>query len=72
MSLETNTNQAHNNILNDAQKIEFRFDHFCFETDDQQGIILNYATLPPLMKNMLKTITPLQKDWCSAMKRCWR
>ena len=52
MSLETNTNQAHNNILNDAQKIEFRFDHFCFETDDKQGIILNYATLPPLMKNM--------------------
>ena len=46
------TNQLDKNIHQVVQNNEFRFDHFCFETDDQRGIILNYATLPPLMKNM--------------------
>lgn len=27
-----------------------RFDHFCFEADDQQSIILNYVALPALLK----------------------
>lgn len=29
---------------------EVRFDHFCFEADDQQSIILNYIALPALLK----------------------
>lgn len=29
---------------------EVRFDHFCFEADDQQSIILNYVALPALLK----------------------
>ena len=29
---------------------EVRFDHFCFEADDQQSIILNYVALPALLR----------------------
>jgi hypothetical protein len=29
---------------------EVRFDHFCFEAEDQQSIILNYVALPALLK----------------------
>lgn len=30
---------------------EVRFDHFCFESDDQQSIILNYIAVPGLLKH---------------------
>lgn len=33
-----------------ATTTEVRFDHFCFEADDQQSIILNYVALPALLK----------------------
>jgi hypothetical protein len=31
---------------------DVRFEHFCFESTEQTGIILNYATLSPLLKTM--------------------
>lgn len=45
MSLELETE---NNTLQNQTTI--RFDHFCFETTDKTGIILNYACLTPLLK----------------------
>lgn len=36
--------------LTQEQCAETRFDHFCFETTDTTGIILNYACLTSLLK----------------------
>jgi len=45
MSLESKTE---NSALHNQTTI--RFDHFCFETIDKTGIILNYSCLTPLLK----------------------
>lgn len=45
MSLETET------VKHQLEtQTTIRFDHFCFETTDKGGIILNYACLTPLIK----------------------
>lgn len=45
METTLNTSAATTNNTTDV-----RFDHFCFEADDQQSIILNYVALPALLK----------------------
>jgi hypothetical protein len=35
-----------------AARVDVRFEHFCFESTDQTGVILNYATLSPLLKTL--------------------
>lgn len=36
---------------NTASSVDVRFDHFCFESDDQQSVILNYNALTGLLKH---------------------
>jgi hypothetical protein len=36
---------------NTSTSAETRFDHFCFEAEDHQSIILNYVALPGLLKH---------------------
>lgn len=43
MSLETTSTR-------EQSSIKIRFDHFCFEAENKESIILNYAALPALLK----------------------